>query len=396
MAAVKIAAVVLVLAFGSIGFYLLDRGRQSPKITTVASAAQSVAIDLRTQDDVATLHAFALPGVAFTLDPSKVSFKGRPYDKPNAPAQHLDATIGSPVYVPPEGSPLTGRLVEYAMPVTFRPSQPPGMYHVELEAAPGFARSPEGTDLGYGDWSRSDATLSFNLWWPPEDNGDPGVENARKKLTGRNVYGYGGIDIGCPHWHNMHAASVTIKVSQVLREHGKVAELWTGSTIHWGNDAALHFFAIDPLRVVVEMPSAKAIGLGGSNQPTSDVLPCPALKLADFQIDRILSVQPPPVKSGPPPKDPYSLEVGMTRTDVAWLRGYPNELGDRAELDREPTWQYFDGPGDAYSVTFRNDRVISFTTPRDCHKVWTQRHTVQARTAAVAPTRQSDRYQKSY
>lgn len=358
----KIAAGVLALTFGIIGFFLLNQGRQSPKTTTVASVRQSVAIDLRTQDNTATLHAFALPGVRFTLDPSKVSFKARPYDQPNAPERHLDVTIGSPVYVPPEGAPLTGRLVEYAMPVTFHPSQPPGMYRVRLEAAPGFARSPDGTDLEYGDWSRSNATLSFNLWWPSEDNGDPNVEHARKELTGKNVYGYGAIDIGCPHWHNMYAASVPIKVSQVLREHGMVAEIWTGSTIHWGNDAALHFFAIDPLRVVVETPSAKAIGLGGSNQPTSNVSQCPALTLADFQIDAILSMRPPPVKNGPALKDLYSLKVGMTRVDVAWQRGYPNEFGDRADLDREPTWQYFDGPGDRYSVTFRNNRVISFTS----------------------------------
>ncbi len=360
----KIAAVVLALAFGSIGFFLIDRGRQSPKTITVASARQSVAIDLRTQDGVATLHAFALPGAPFTLEPSKISFKARPYDKPNAPEQHLDVTIGSPVYVPPEGQPLTGRLVEYAMPVTFHPSQSPGMYRVELEAAPGFARSPDGTDLEYGDWSRSDASLSFNLWWPPEDNGDPDFALVRKELTGKNVYGYGGIDIGCPHWHNMYAAAVPIKVSQVLRERGEVAELWTGSTIHWGNDAALHFFAIDPLRVVVERPSAKAIALGGSNQPTTDILPCPAIMLADFQVNAILSMERPPVKKAAALNDAYSLKVGMTRAAVAWLRGYPNEFGDRADLDREPTWQYFDGPGDGYSVTFRDNRVVSFTNPQ--------------------------------
>ncbi len=226
-----------------------------------------------------------------------------------------------------------------------------------------FARSPDGAELKYGDWSSADSTLSFNLWWPNQDSTDPTIENVRKEISGKSVYGYGGIDISCPHWHKMYAATVPIAVHDVVRERGKV-ELWTGSTVHWGNDSALHFFAIDPLRMVVDIPSTKPIALGGSNQPTSDESPCPALVLADFQIDVILSTQPPSREATILLQRSYALSVGMTRAAVAWQRGYPNEFGDREQLDRENVWQYFDGPLDGYSITFADDRVVSFTKPQ--------------------------------
>lgn len=54
----------------------------------------------------------------------------------------------------------------------------------------------------------------------------------------------------------------------------------------------------------------------------------------------------------------------MTRADVAWQRGYLNEFGDREQLDRENVWQYLDAPLDGYSITFADDRVVSFTKPQ--------------------------------
>ena len=309
-----------------------------------AIESRTVAIDLREHDGIASLHAFALPGPRYRIDPSKLSFQARPFAEPAAALVPVEATIGSPVYVPPEGSPATGRLVEYAMPVVFWPSQPPGMYRVTLNAAPGFATSSDGAALGYGDWSRGGETLSFNLWWPDTRGADAALQRVRHRLAGRDVYGYGGIDVGCDRLHAIRGANVPIRVRDIVRDAGSVARLWTGSTAHWGNDAAPNFFALGPLRVVVDVP-------------------CSQLELADFQIDTTLSLQAPPkdVQAGDAPFSP--LERGMSRAAVAWRRGYPNALETRAQLDRQDVWKYFDGPGDGYSVIFRNGRVASFTRP---------------------------------
>lgn len=51
----------------------------------------------------------------------------------------------------------------------------------------------------------------------------------------------------------------------------------------------------------------------------------------------------------------------MTRDDVVWKLGYPNEIGTRERLRREPVWEYGAGTS-RYEIRFR-DRVSSFTDP---------------------------------
>ena len=86
---------------------------------------------------------------------------------------------------------------------------------------------------------------------------------------------------------------------------------------------------------------------------------CPAFELADWQIDTTLSLRPPP--SGiATPQTP--LRIGMSRDDLVWARGYPNEVGTRAVLRAESIWHY-GAAMSQFTVTLVEGRIASFTTP---------------------------------
>jgi hypothetical protein len=179
--------------------------------------------------------------------------------------------------------------------------------------------------------------------------------------VGKNVYGYGGVAIRCPNEVWYYSATTPLRVRSIDREHGQLVRLETGTTTHWGGDWAPHFSTLEPLRIVVEKPSARPWGWGGGGQ-SSSAEPCPTIILADWQVDVTLSLRSPPTMPNDPDKA-SAIYIGMSRDDVAWRRGYPNEFGDRATLEREETWTYSPDIKDQYTVTFRNNRVVSFTTP---------------------------------
>ena len=119
---------------------------------------------------------------------------------------------------------------------------------------------------------------------------------------------------------------------------------------------------MDVLAIRAEWPAAKPFGINGSMQPASDA-PCPGLMLADpWHVGVTLSTTPPPPL--PAGYDQFVIAVGMSRADVAWRRGYPQGYFTREALDAQDVWSYFDAIPDDYTVTFRNGRVVSFTTPR--------------------------------
>ncbi|MHB8151707.1 MAG: hypothetical protein ACYDG3_01290 [Bacillati bacterium] len=80
-----------------------------------------------------------------------------------------------------------------AYPASFRRAVHPGLYRVALQAEPGFASTRSGSVLPYGDWSRADATLHFNMWWPHDTYGDSSLARMRRRWVGKNMYGFGGI-----------------------------------------------------------------------------------------------------------------------------------------------------------------------------------------------------------
>jgi hypothetical protein len=116
------------------------------------------------------------------------------------------------------------------------------------------------------------------------------------------------------------------------------------------------FYAKDPIRFVFALPSVAASGENFHVVGTAGA--CPALIMADFQVDLALSETPPPVTIWPSSRQP---RVGDSRDDIIWNRGFPWEIQDRANLLKQNRWQYGVGIG-GYSITFKNDHVSSIRT----------------------------------
>jgi hypothetical protein len=362
--AVRAAAVVAFL------FFVRASAPEHATASTVRHMPlqESVVVDLRTFDmhgetGAASLHAFHI-GQGFVVDPHLLSLTAKPHGAADATELAIDSTIGPPVSnpLPAFTPPPEPRMWELTMPVGFHgPPGPPGLYDVQLHAADGFAHTSDGTALPLGDWSNVPGSFRGVMWWPDETGGDSKVVELRRRFVGRDVYGYGGSAIRCGKYSRSVPATTAVRVRSVERDRGQIETLWTGSTVGWLNDAAPHFFAIEPIRIVVDQPSAEAPTLFGF--PQGNPPGCWSMVLADWQVDLTLSAEPPPTVRPGNSLAP-ALKIGMSREEVRWQLGYPNEYGDKSALDREETWSYDNAPFNIFTVRFRDDRVVAFTTPR--------------------------------
>lgn len=229
----------------------------------------------------------------------------------------------------------------------------PGLY--ALKRSESGALVATGSPIAFQSWGPPGGLPPPLLWQPDESQGDVALLRIRRRLLGRRVYGFGGIAISCaPTWTRLYRASTPIEVVSVLRDLGTFALLGVGSQLG-SNVYGPSFYARDPIRIVFrlprERPAGTNYGVGG------DVGPCPALVLADFQVDLALSQRPPP-RGVPGPQAP--IRIGTSREALVWSRGYPWEIADRATLLAENTWYYGVGLG-GYTVRFKAHRVESLT-----------------------------------
>lgn len=263
-----------VLACGARPSVVATSNLQTVQAQTSAPATQDVTIDFRTGAGGLELHASSV-GKNYSINPTRLSFTAFPHDKPGSRAHPLVATISTPEMVPliGLGAPPDQRPKEFRMEVTFpRPPGPPGMYDVQLHAAKDFGRTEDGGALELGN---QEVLKTILIWWPDESNNDAAIASLRSRFVGKSVFGYGGISIECaPARFKAYYATTPVRVRAVERDRERVAELWTGATTHWGNDAAPHFFANDPVRFIVDLPSVGAASEGGSSIE-GGMRPCP-------------------------------------------------------------------------------------------------------------------------
>ena len=312
--------------------------------------------------DGAFIVGVDLIGRPFTVDPTKLHFTIRRANT-TAPPVPFAAQVGAPVLErsssngPRPRPPPPAIFTAYGLPVVF-PAVPmrPGMYEVGLELDPGFTRYEDGTEL-----ADEMAWPDPRVYWPDEAGADAGLRAARGAIENRTVYGYGGIELSCgPASSRTYLANVGVLVRSVERRRGTVQRLWTGSLTSWGDDSAYSFLAVDPLAVRVEYPSAKWSAIGGTGKSPGDA-PCPGFTLADpWHVDvTVTTLPPPPIPTG------YegNIAIGMSHSDVARMRGYPQGYATCADLDARPVWEYDATVMEHYTVTFRNGRLASFTVP---------------------------------
>jgi hypothetical protein len=280
------------------------------------------------ESGVLSLGASTFGNEIVSLDSSKLRLFARPYAEASNRAVTLAASIGKA-----------------------RDNAPSGPR--------GFATTAAGAFVPIADRSGWGATYPARVSWPDESGNDRVLEALRKKYVGHSVFGYGGIALSCrPQSTTFYSATTPVVMRSIVRERGTVTWLATGSAASAPYFLGLGFIAYDPLAIHVEEPDS-ALALGTSGGVGGSTKGCPAFELADWQIDTTLSLRAPPVGIA---TAQTPLRAGMSRDELVWARGYPNEVGTRATLRAESTWHY--GASMArYTVTFRNDRVVSFTTP---------------------------------
>ena len=203
--------------------------------------------------------------------------------------------------------------------------------------------------------------MTYRIYVPDDLHGDPVLDAMRRRFVGRNVYGFGGVAAGCaPRWLNFYAADAAFVVRDVVRDRKRVAALATGTTTAWSPAATTRYFALDPLRFIVTLPTVKPYG--SNYDPGQPAGRCPALRLADWQVDRMITTsRPPPLRFGDPPGRLHDVHTGESRAEVAWRLGYPTGFDTMQALRTARTWRYDRVPLENFSVVFRRDRVIAVT-----------------------------------
>jgi len=188
----------------------------------------------------------------------------------------------------------------------------------------------------------------------PVSSPDRALASLRQRYAGKIVYGYGGTAITCsPQWTHFYSARTPLRVRSIERLRGVRTWLGTGTSSYpYGIGLGIH--VDNPVRLLLQpighpKPSGMNFGVRGIPGP------CPALVAADWQVELLLSTSPPPKSIN---VNSYAVRAGMSRDEVIWKRGYPHELGERAELRAESTWNYGFSL-DRSIVRFRHDRVVS-------------------------------------
>lgn len=326
----------------------------SPRRRPTTARAQTATVVLDAQNG-AFLVIVESYGQTFTVDPDKLHFTMRAANANGARAG-FKADVGEPVLDRTVDQGPDGSVRWYHLPIAF-PSRPakPGMYDLALVTSPGFVRGDDGSSISV------EGAPKANVYWPDETATDGGLRAARAAIDRRTVYGYGGIQLNCGiASFKSYLADVGVMIQGVERTHG-IVQLWTGAMPSWGNDAAYSFFAVDPLAVTASYPTTQAFASGSASGTASEG-PCPGFYLADpWHLEVTLTTaKPPPMPGG---YDQLKIAAGMTRAEVARRRGYPQGYYTASALNVMPVWSYYDGPGDAYTVTFREGRVITYTVP---------------------------------
>jgi hypothetical protein len=111
--------------------------------------------------------------------------------------------------------------------------------------------------------------------------------------------------------------------------------------------------------VLLDRPATAPRFTGGTSIQSSER--CPAIVLADWQLDLTLSTTAPSIAPSDRPFD--LLQIGMSREEVAWRFGYPHELADLQTLASASKWDYDSDPYDAFWIAFSNDSVSAFQKP---------------------------------
>jgi hypothetical protein len=320
--------------------------------TTQAGMPQTSDVRIAFGVSDGALHLEVFSSAPFTIDPVALHFTLRPYRDftvdDAARAAPAPATLGTPVL---GGVPLRPA---YDIPVSVAPPPKWGMYQLSAETDPGFARTNDGKPLPVTRFPAA-AIGAIAAWWPDERDGDPRLRATQRRFTGRIAHAYGAAARFCdkPHasWGTGYLAQTPLHVEAVTRERGRVALLQVGAG---SGDYAFRFLAFDPIALRIASPS----------EVPPPFQPCPfVLRYADpWHVDTALSLAAPPAFGA---QQGFAVRPGMSRDEVVWRMGYPDQYGTVASFRAQDRWTYVEPAPFAWWVQFKNDRVVEVHPPGD-------------------------------
>lgn len=313
-----------------------------------AQGRQDVRIAFRVSDGAIRLEVFS--SAPFTIDPAALHFTLRPYRDfavdTAMPPVAATVALRTPV---PGGVP---QRPEYDIMLSVAPPANPGMYQLSADTGPAFARTSGGTPLPVSRFPFA-GIGAIAAWWPDERGADPGLRAIQARFTGRVAHAYGQVVRTCDttraSWGTAYSAEKRLPVETVTRERGRVALLEEGAG---GGDYGFRFLAFDPIAMQIANPHDAPNVYG----------PCPfVLRYADpWHVETALSVAVPP-KFGP--TNGFPVRPGMSRDEVVWRMGYPDQYGTVASFRALDRWTYVKPAPFAWSVQFKNDRVVDVHPP---------------------------------
>ncbi|GGL12722.1 hypothetical protein [Deinococcus radiotolerans] len=187
------------------------------------------------------------------------------------------------------------------------------------------------------------------------------------RLAGRDVWVYAGGPLRCVRGNGTIEYAVPlstpVRVTQVEQTGPRLVEI--------GVDGHRPAQSVPQAIILTLEPRGPVQWVSGSSGPGPlarwwqglEVKSCPTIRVAFTDLthlNRTLSFTPPPDSVQRLIGHPRDSSVGLSATQLLWLRGAPDEpLTDVDTLLQAPTWTVLGAPGRGDQVTtFRNGRVI--------------------------------------
>lgn len=193
------------------------------------------------------------------------------------------------------------------------------------------------------------------------------------RLAGRDAWVYGGGPLRCFRGNGTIEYAVPlstpVRVTQVEQTGPRLVEIGVDGHRPAQSVPQAIILTLEPRGPVRWMSSSVGSGPVARWWQGLEVKSCTTIRVAFTDLthlNRTLSFTPPPVSVQRLVGHPRDSSVGLSATQLLWLRGPPDEpFTDVETLLRAPTWTVIGAPGRGDQVTtFRSGRVIRETLPR--------------------------------
>ncbi|AKH16348.1 hypothetical protein [Deinococcus soli (ex Cha et al. 2016)] len=192
------------------------------------------------------------------------------------------------------------------------------------------------------------------------------------RLAGRDAWVYGGGPLRCVRGNGTTEYTVPlstpVRVTQVEQTGPREVEIGVKGHVREQRTPQAIILTLEPQDPVEPISGSSGNGPLPRWWQGLEVKSCTTFRVAfvdETHLNRTLSFTPPPGDVQRLSSQPRASSVGLSATQLLWLRGPPDEpLTDVETLRRAPTWTVIGGvPYGDQVTTFHNGRVVRETFP---------------------------------